>query len=146
MSWYEVELDADDNDTFLVTSPVFPEVATFGDNLKESLVNARRALEEAIAARIAHGDEIPLPSPDGKGWKYAVEMPMLVILKAGLHMACKGQGITRAELSRRLGWHREQVDRLFRLEHRSRTDQIEEAFRAIGIGLTNPVPGFSRAA
>jgi len=33
---------------------------------------------------------------------------------------------------RDLGWHREQVDRLFRLDHNSRIDQLEEAFRALG--------------
>jgi antitoxin HicB len=40
-------------------------------------------------------------------------------------------GITRAELARRLGWHREQVDRLFRLEHASRLDRLEAAFKAL---------------
>jgi antitoxin HicB len=34
---------------------------------------------------------------------------------------------------RRLGWRsRESVDRLFRLDHASRLDQIEAAFRALG--------------
>ncbi|PSJ19663.1 HicB family protein, partial [Halomonas sp. ND22Bw] len=33
---------------------------------------------------------------------------------------------------RRLNWKRESVDRLFRLDHRSRLDQIEAAFNAIG--------------
>ena len=33
---------------------------------------------------------------------------------------------------RRLGWNRESVDRLFRLDHASRLDQIEAAFTALG--------------
>jgi antitoxin HicB len=39
-------------------------------------------------------------------------------------------GITRADLMRRLEWTRESVDRLLRLDHASRFDQIEAAFRA----------------
>ena len=34
---------------------------------------------------------------------------------------------------RRLGWNREQVERLFKLDHNSRLDQLEAAFRAIGL-------------
>jgi antitoxin HicB len=33
---------------------------------------------------------------------------------------------------RRLSWNRESVDRLFRLDHASRLDQIEAAFKALG--------------
>jgi antitoxin HicB len=37
------------------------------------------------------------------------------------------QGIKKAELARRLGWHTPQVDRLFDLRHASKFDQIEAA-------------------
>jgi antitoxin HicB len=33
---------------------------------------------------------------------------------------------------RRLGWNRESVDHLFRLDHASRLDQLEAAFKALG--------------
>jgi hypothetical protein len=46
--------------------------------------------------------------------------------------ALRESGITRAELMRRLGWKHESVDRLFRLDHASRLDQIEAAFKALG--------------
>jgi antitoxin HicB len=42
------------------------------------------------------------------------------------------QGIKKAELARRLGWHMPQIDRLFDLRHASRLDQIEAAARARG--------------
>ncbi len=42
------------------------------------------------------------------------------------------QGIRKAELARRLGWHVPQVDRLFELRHASRFDQIEAAARVLG--------------
>ena len=36
------------------------------------------------------------------------------------------------EAARRLGWHGPQVDRLLDLRHKSRMDQLEAAFRALG--------------
>ena len=61
----------------------------------------------------------------GKG--YFVEVPAQTFLKVALYMICSRRGVSRAELARRLEWHREQVDRLFRLDHKSRLDQMEAA-------------------
>jgi len=46
-------------------------------------------------------------------------------------MVLRESDTTQAELSRRLGWHREKVDRLFRLDHASKLDRLEAAFRAL---------------
>jgi len=135
MSWYEIKLDMD-GDTFMATAPAFPEVTTFGDSIESAMASARDAVEEAIAARIAEGEDIPGPRLVADGCKYSIELPALALIKAALYMFCKEQGVTRAELCRRLGWHREQADRLFRLDHNSRLDQLESAFKAIGISIT----------
>jgi ribosome-binding protein aMBF1 (putative translation factor) len=47
-------------------------------------------------------------------------------------LALRDAGISRAELARRLKWKRESVDRLFRLDHRSRLEQIEAALAVLG--------------
>ena len=54
-------------------------------------------------------------------------------IASALYMICSRRGVSRAELARRLEWHREQVDRLFRLDHKSRLDQMEAAFVALGL-------------
>ena len=54
-------------------------------------------------------------------------------IASALYMICSRRGVSRAELARRLEWHREQVDRLFRLDHKSRLDQMEAAFEALGL-------------
>ncbi len=144
-TWYQLVLEADDNDTFLVTAPLFPEVTTFGDSQPDACVNGRNAIEEAIAARIATGGDIPHPLRETTGRGHFVEVPALVFLKSALYMLCRQQNVSRAELMRRLGWHREQVDRLFRLDHNSRLDQLEAAFKAIGVPLSFNVP-FPQAA
>ena len=42
------------------------------------------------------------------------------------------QGVGKAELARRLGWHLPQVDRVLDVQHRSRLDQMDAALGAIG--------------
>ncbi len=64
MLTYPITLEAD-SEYILATSPDFPELTTFGDDRDEALMRAVDAFEEAIAARIHDGREIPEPS-DGK--------------------------------------------------------------------------------
>ncbi|MCM0754220.1 hypothetical protein M7784_03040 [Desulfovibrio aminophilus] len=63
---YPIELIADDNGTFLVTCPDLPEVTTFGVDEADAALRALDAIEEAVAARIAGHEDIPLPS-EAKG-------------------------------------------------------------------------------
>ena len=65
MMLYPINFTDDDNATILVTSPDFPELTTFGLNADDALKRAKDALEEAIAARISRGEEIPTPSREG---------------------------------------------------------------------------------
>jgi len=126
---YRVELTADDNDTFLVTCPDLPVVVTFGETEAEAVRQAVDAIEVALASMIADSEEIPRPS-DGPG--QFVALPLMTTLKLNLYWALRESGLTRAELTRRLGWNRESVDRLFRLDHRSRLEQIEAAMTVLG--------------
>ena len=47
-------------------------------------------------------------------------------------MALKAMGIRKAELARRMGIHKQQIERLLDLDHTSRIEQLEAAFEAIG--------------
>ena len=57
---YPIVLE-DDEGSLLATSPDFPELTTFGIDTDEALARAVDALEEAIAARIHDGRDIPPP-------------------------------------------------------------------------------------
>ncbi len=59
---YSVALTPDDNGTVLITCPDLPEVATFGEDEEDAIGRATDAIEEALAARIAHREDIPAPS------------------------------------------------------------------------------------
>lgn len=146
MAWYPLTLQSDDG-VWLVTSPDFPEVTSFGETSEEACRNGRSAIEEAIAARIAAGEDIPVPHDENKNLgKWAVEVPAMVLLKSGAYMLMRVQGMTRADLQRRLGWpHREQIDRIFRLDHQTRLESIEDVFKALGSPLRLHVP-FSKDA
>lgn len=139
MAWYRLKLEQD-GDTLLVTSPDFPELTSFGDDVDDALRHGRDALEEAIAARITQSLDVPHPR-ERRGKGHFVEVPALARLKVALYRACRETGVTRAELMRRLGWHREQVDRLFRLDHHSRLDQLEAAFHALGLRMAISLTG-----
>jgi len=127
---YKVQLTPDDNGTFLVTCPQLPIVATFGETKPEALRHAVDAIETALASMIDDGEDVPRPARSAPG--IPLRLPLLTTLKLQLYWALRAAGITRAELARRLGWKRESVDRLFRLDHRSRLEQIEAAFAALG--------------
>jgi antitoxin HicB len=129
---YRVNLEKDDDGTLLVTCRALPEVTTFGDGEADAMAHAIGAIEEALAARISDGADIP--AGDAKG-PHLVRLPALTALKVELYRQLRDDGITRAELVRRLHWNRESVDRLFRLDHNSRIDQIEAAFKALGRNL-----------
>ena len=121
----------DDDGTVLATSPDFPELTTFGDDREEAVARAVHALEEAIAARIHDRRDIPLPSQEGT----CAVLPTLTSVKVMLYRGMREQGIGKAELARRLGWHLTQVDRVLDVQHRSRLDQLEAALGAIGFQL-----------
>ena len=118
----------DDDGTLLVTSPDFPELTTFGDDWEEAVARAVHALEEAIAARIHDRKDVPAPS---RGETYAV-LPTLTSVKVMLYQGMRDQGIGKAELARRLGWHLPQVDRVLDVQHRSGLGHMDAALGAIG--------------
>ena len=127
---YPISLEPDDNGTVLVTCPDLPEVTTWGEDEADALNRAADAIEEALAARIAHHDEIPEPSR-ARG-RPVPTLPPLTVAKVALYRAACAATISKAELGRRLGWHAPQVDRLFDLRHHSKIEQIDQALHALG--------------
>jgi antitoxin HicB len=131
---YRVLLENDDNDTLLVTCPDIPGVVTYGETREAALHHAVDAIETMLASLISHGAPVPRPKRGQRlcNNEALVKLPNLAAAKLELYWALKDAGITRAELMRRLNWKRESVDRLFRLDHTSRLDQLEAAFAALG--------------
>lgn len=120
-----------DGDSVLVTFPDVPEAITFGSDREEALLQAVDALETALSFYIDARKPLPVPSKPKRGQR-TVRPSALECAKLGVYQAMTEQGIRKAELARRLGWHMPQVDRLFDLNHASRLDQLETAARVLG--------------
>jgi len=127
---YPVNLTPDDA-TLLVTFPDIPEAITFGADEREALRHAVEALETALLCYIDGRVPLPVASQPRPG-QHTVRPSALECAKLGVYQAMTEQGVRKAELARRLGWHLPQVDRLLDLRHASRLDQIEAAARALG--------------
>jgi antitoxin HicB len=127
---YPVTLTPDDG-SILVTFEDVPEAITFGATEAEALTHAVDALETALSFYVNDRKPLPVASVPKAGQK-TVRPSSLECAKLGLHMAMLEQGVRKAELARRLGWHKPQVDRLFDLRHASKFDQIEAAAQALG--------------
>ena len=120
-----------DGDTVLVTFKDIPEAITFGVNKDEALLHAIDALETGLSFYVDARKQLPVASRPKRGQK-TVRPSALESAKLGVYQAMTEQGIRKAVLARRLGWHTPQVDKLFDLRHASRLDQIEAAARVLG--------------
>ena len=77
-----------------------------------------------------HAKDVPAPSP--AAGRPTVTLPALVAAKVALYRAMRASGVHKAELARRLGWHRPQVGRLLDINHASRIDHLERALALFG--------------
>jgi antitoxin HicB len=138
---YALKLTKDDNKTYLVTAPDFPEVTTFGKSIDDARARGLDAIEEAIAARMANRQPIPATSSA----RHKALLPTQTVAKILLYRAMRNKNMSKNELARRLRVHRPQVDRLLNLRHGTRLDAMERAFGAMDLELMLKVSGRVRA-
>ena len=127
---YPVQLEREEDGGYVVTLPDIGYGATQGDTLEEALAQAEDMLEEAVLGMMAHGDEVPFPSP-ARG-RPTVALPALTAAKLEAYRAMRAAGLNKKQLAERLGWQPSQVTRLFDGRHASRLDQIEAALKVLG--------------
>ena len=127
---YPVTLTPDDG-TVLVSFADVPEAITFGADEQEALMQAIDALETGLSFYVDARQPLPVPSKAKRGQK-TVSPSALECARLGVYKAMPDQGMRKAELARRLGWHMPQVDRLFDLRHASKFEQIETAAAVLG--------------
>ena len=127
---YAVRLKRDSNGTILSSFPDVPEAHTFGEYNEEALRRSPDALETAFMCYMDDRRAIPQPSAFKRG--PFIALPALTEAKLALYTAMRAQQVTKSDLARKLNCHPPQVDRLLNLRHRSRLDQLEAAFQAVG--------------
>lgn len=89
---YTVDLEPDDG-TVLVSSAEFPELTTYGEDKDEAMLRAKDALEEAIAARIDTGADMPAPSSG----RHRIALSPLMATKVVLYQKMRRQQVGMSE-------------------------------------------------
>ena len=132
MGIYYALFEDDPAGGFSVSFPDLGYGGTQGETTEEALEMAEDLLKCILAELIKSGEPLPAPRKHRGGKYRPVSLPALESAKVDLYLAFRESGITRAELARRIGSPKPNVERLFDLGHVSRLDQLEAAFRAIG--------------
>ncbi len=126
---YPVDVSIDEAGFHLVVFPDLPGCATDGRSRREALAEAVDALEEGLAFRIHHKQDIPVPSP--RRGRPVVAPGARIAAKTALYQAFRAAGITKTELARRLGVDPREARRLLDPRHGSSLDRLDEAVNAL---------------
>jgi len=131
LSWQALFEPAEEGG-FVVTFPDLGHGATQGETEEEALEMAADFLSCVVSDYIGSGEPLPEPKKRrGKKFRF-IPLPALAGAKVELYRAFLASGIRKAELARRLGTSKGNIDRLFDLHHSTRIEQLEAAFQAIG--------------
>ncbi|MBI4904251.1 MAG: type II toxin-antitoxin system HicB family antitoxin [Acidobacteria bacterium] len=120
-----------DGKGFHVRFPDLPEALTGGDDFADTLLQAEDCLAEAIAGRIARGDDIPAPST-AKRRQRLIGVPLYLAPKLALYLAMRESDLPNTELARRLGVSETVVRRMLNPRHDTKPEKIQAALMALG--------------
>ena len=107
------------------------EAMTDGRDLREAVEEAQDCLGSALAARLAHKEEIPYPSRPKRGQRL-IAVPLWVAPKIALYWAMREAGVNNVQLARRLGVRETVIRRMLDPDHATRSDKIQAALAALG--------------
>ncbi len=124
---YPIFLEEDEG-ALTVTSPDFPELATFGVDREDATARAADALEEVIDARIDEYEDIPPPSMGSQ----TTALPPLLEAKVMVYREMRRQGMGKSEMARRLGLASPHAERALYVQTESRLDPIAALERIVG--------------
>jgi antitoxin HicB len=126
---YPVIFEAAEEGCFVVHIPDFGCV-TQGDTEAEDM--AADAICTMAREYMRMDREVPLPGKV-RGRKHRmVRLSALQETKIERYRAFRASGMRKSEFARHLGIPKTIVDRLFDLDHHSRLDQVEAAFKVLG--------------
>ena len=114
-----------------VNFPDIPEALTQGVDEAEALVMAKDALECALEFYFDDRRPVPGPSKPKRG-QYMIQLSASLSAKVLLLNEMLSQKVQPAELARRMGTTRQEINRLTNLRHTSKIDGISAALQALG--------------
>jgi antitoxin HicB len=120
---------------FVVTFRDIPEAITQGDSEDEAMEMAEDVLLSSMEFYLEARRAVPAPSAAQPGERL-VHLPASVAAKVLLLNEQLAQGVSNAELARRMGTRPQEVQRITNLAHATKIDTIDRALRALGRELT----------
>lgn len=134
MYQYPLELHTEPTGVWL-SCPDIPEMNASGDTLAEAFAEALDGLESALSLYVEQRRKIPAASTPSDP-ALVLHLPALTVAKIMLWNAMCDEGVSRAELGRRMGVTRQTVDRLVDFIHASKIEQVERALGLLGRRLS----------
>lgn len=125
---YPVTLEPD-NGVYLVQFPDIPEALTQGGSREEALEMALDALVTSFEFYFEDSEKVPAPSAVTGDY---VEVPASVTAKVIMLNAFIDSGLTQIQLANAMGVKKQEVTRLFDLQHSTKIDTIQKALLALG--------------
>lgn len=134
MYQYPLELHPEPTGVWL-SCPDIPEMNAAGDTLVDAFGEALNGLESALSLYVEQRRRIPAASVPVDP-TLVLHLPALTVAKIMLWNAMCDEGVSRAELARRMGCTRQVVDRLVDFIHASKIEQVERALGLLGRRLS----------
>jgi antitoxin HicB len=132
---YDALFEPAEEGGFVITFPDLPFGVTEGDDEKEGMEMAVDCIETVLGELIKKGEPLLAKKRRGKNYR-AIKLPALSEAKTELYRQFLASGVRKAELARRLGISKTNIDRLFDFKHSSRLELLDAAFAALGKRLT----------
>lgn len=136
---YPAKLTRDEN-SYLVTFRDIPEALTEGDTHEDAIEMGEDALLTAMDFYFEDNRRVPMPSRKQKGEVY-ISLPMSASTKVMLLNALLEGQISQVELAKRMSLSPQQVTRIVNLEHSTKIDTLEKAFKALGKEMKVAISG-----
>jgi len=129
---YFAKFEPDPDSGFVIEFPDFGWGVSQGDDEEDGRRMATDLLTTMVQEHIRTGKELPNPGKF-RGPKYRlIRLPAIQGMKAELYLALRRSGMTKAQLARRIGISKDEVDRVLDLSRRTRVERLEAAFAALG--------------
>ena len=116
---------------YLISFRDVPEALTEGATRAEAVAEGADALTAALAGYVKAGHALPAATRPRAG-EEMIHADAGFTAKMALRAGLKAEGLTPADLARRLGTDHKEARRLLDPDHASKLDRLDLALRAIG--------------
>jgi antitoxin HicB len=132
---YPVLIERTEAGDFVARIADMPEVLTGGDSEAEALAEVQDALEEAVLARLANGQDIPAPGSRAGAQAVAL-LPPIAAGRVLIDTKRRQEGWTKVELARRIGKDEKVARRILDGRGGVSMTTVLEALGALGFATT----------